>query len=59
MPQKPPRFLTTLALIVLWLALYFLWVAVRPTEPPATARPARPSGSTTTTTTGPLFKFKP
>jgi hypothetical protein len=44
-------------LAALWLALYFLWVAVRP-EPVATTRP---TGSSTTTTNlvPPLFKFKP
>jgi hypothetical protein len=57
MPSKPPRLLPTLALIALWLALYFLWVVVRPNEPAAPTR----SGATTTTTTTlePLFKFKP
>jgi hypothetical protein len=58
MPQKPPRFLPTVALAVVWLAIYFLWVAVRP-EPTTPTRPTRPSGSTTTTTTEPLFKFRP
>ena len=57
MPSKPPRFLPTLALAALWLALYFLWVAVRP-EPVVTARPTGGS-PTTTTTVPPLFKFKP
>ena len=57
MPSKPPRFLPTLALMALWLALYFLWVAVRPAEPTATTRPA--GRSTTTTTVEPLFKLKP
>jgi hypothetical protein len=59
MQSKPPRFLPTLALAVLWLAIYFLWVAVRPAPEPAT--PTRPTkGSvTTTTTTVPLFKLKP
>ena len=56
MPSKPPRFVPTVALAVLWVLLYFVWVAVRP-DPP-TARPAR--GSVTTTTTAPpLFRFKP
>jgi hypothetical protein len=57
MPVKPPRFLPTLALAALWLALYFLWVAVRTTEPAPTTRPT--GRSTTTTTVEPLFKFKP
>jgi hypothetical protein len=57
MPSKTPRFLPTLALVALWLALYFLWVAVRP-EPVATTRPTGRS-TTTTTTAVPLFKFKP
>jgi hypothetical protein len=61
MPPKPPRFLPTLALAVLWVALYFIWVAVRPTEPTTTTQtPGRTaSSSTTTTTVPPLFKFKP
>ena len=60
MQPKPPRFLPTLALAVLWLALYFLWVAVRPTPPATPTRPTGRSASTTTTTTAPpLFKFKP
>ena len=62
MPSKPPRFLPTLALAVLWLVLYFVWVAVRPTEPiTATRSPGRTAStsSTTTTTVPPLFKFKP
>jgi len=62
MPSKPPRFLPTVALAVLWLVLYFVWVAVRP-QPPATtiSRPAGRSAPTTTTTTTapPLFRFKP
>jgi hypothetical protein len=60
MPSKPPRFLPTLALAALWVALYFVWVAVRPTEPvTATRTPGRTATSTTTTTVPPLFKFKP
>ena len=61
MPSKPPRFLPTLALAALWLALYFVWVAVRPTEPTtATQTKGRTAtSSTTTTTTPPLFKLKP
>ncbi len=59
MPSKPPRFLPTLALAALWLALYLLWVAVRPTEPTtATQTPGR-TASSTTTPVPPLFKFKP
>jgi hypothetical protein len=58
MPRKPPRFLPTLGLIALWLALYFVWIAVRP-EPVVVARqPARPASSTTTTVPA-LFKIKP
>lgn len=61
MPSQPPRFLPTVALAVVWVLLYFVWVAVRP-EPPATT--VRPGGrvvttTTTTTTTPPLFRFKP
>jgi hypothetical protein len=62
MPSKPPRFVPTLALAVLWLALYFVWVAVRPTEPTtATKTEGRTAttSSTTPTTTPPLFKLKP
>lgn len=59
MPSKPPRFLPTLGLAVVWLLLYFLWVAVRP-DPVATTRPTSGRAATTTTTTAPsLFKFKP
>jgi hypothetical protein len=62
MPSNPPRFLPTLALAALWLVLYFLWVAVRPTEPATTTRtrggiPA--TQSSTTTTAPPLFRLKP
>ena len=61
MPSQPPRFLPTVALAVLWLVLYFVWIAVRPE--PVTTTPTRPSGrsatTTTTTTAPPLFKFKP
>jgi hypothetical protein len=63
MPSKPPRFLPTLALAVLWLALYFVWVAVRPAAEPGTATQTRGrtavTSSTTTTTVAPLFKLKP
>jgi hypothetical protein len=62
MPSKPPRFLPTLALAVLWVALYFVWVAVRPSAEPTTATQTRgrtAATSTTTTTAPPLFKFKP
>ena len=60
MPSKPPRFLPTLALAVLWVALYSLWIAVRPTETTTTRtqNPGR-TASSTTTTVPPLFKFKP
>ena len=60
MHAKTPRFLPTLGLIALWLAVYFLWVAVRPepvATPPSTARTT--TTSTTTNTVPPLFKFKP
>jgi hypothetical protein len=61
MPSKPPRFLPTLALAALWLALYFVWVAVRPEIVPTTTRTeGRTATSSTTTTTIPsLFKLKP
>ena len=58
MPSKPPRFLPTLGLAVVWLLLYFLWVAVRPEAQVTTTRPAT-GRATTTTTVPPLFKFKP
>ena len=57
MQPKPPRLLPSLGLVVLWLALYFLWVAVRPTPPVVTTRPSKVA--TTTTTVPPLFRFKP
>ena len=62
MPAKPPRFLPTLALAVLWVALYFVWLAVRPTTEATTATQTRgrtATSSTTTTTVPPLFKLKP
>ena len=59
MVQKPPRLLPTLALAALWLALYFLWLAVRPTGPAPITRQTGRSSVTTTTTAEPLFKFKP
>jgi hypothetical protein len=63
MPSKPPRFLPTLALAALWLALYFVWVAVRPTAEPTTATQTKgrtaTSSSSTTTTTPSLFRLKP
>jgi hypothetical protein len=59
MPSKPPRFLPTVALAALWLALYFLWVVVRPTEPTTATRSPGRTATSTTTTVPPLFKFKP
>jgi hypothetical protein len=63
MPSKPPRFLPTVALAALWLVLYFLWVAVRPTVEPTTATQTkgRTAATSSTTTTAPpsLFKLKP
>jgi hypothetical protein len=59
MPSKPPRFLPTLALAALWLAFYFLWVAVRPTEPTTETRAPGRTATSTTTTVPPLFMFKP
>jgi hypothetical protein len=60
MVSKPPRLLPTLALAALWIAFYVLWLAVRPTDPAVTPRPAGQSSTTTTTTAvGPLSKFKP
>jgi hypothetical protein len=48
-----------LALAALWLALYFLWVVVRPTEPTTATRSPGRTATSTTTTVPPLFKFKP
>jgi len=62
MPSKPPRFLPTLALAVLWVALYFVWIAVRPATDATTGTQTRgraAASSTTTTTAPPLFKLKP
>jgi hypothetical protein len=61
MPSKPPRFIPTLVLAALWLALYFVWVAVRPAVEPTTTTQTRGRAETssTTTTAPPLFKFKP
>ena len=62
MSSKPPRFLPTLALAVLWLTLYFVWVAVRPTEPTTATQTkgrAATTSSTTPTTAPSLFKLKP
>jgi hypothetical protein len=63
MPPKPPRFLPTVALAVLWLALYFLWLAVRPDPAAVTQPPERPTPASATTTTSttprPLLKLKP
>jgi hypothetical protein len=59
MASKPPRFLPTLALAVLWVALYFVWVAVRPTETATTTARNPGRTATTTTTAPPLLKFKP
>jgi hypothetical protein len=47
MPAPAPRLGPTLALVVLWVALYLLWVAVKPSEP---APPDRTTATTTTTT---------
>ena len=60
MPAKPPRLLPTLALAALWLTLYLVWMAVRPTEPETTTQtPGRTAPSTSTTTVPPLLKLKP
>ncbi|HYH49738.1 MAG TPA: hypothetical protein VEG38_09335 [Acidimicrobiia bacterium] len=59
MASKPPRFLPTLALAVLWVALYVVWIAVRPTTEATTATQTRGRTATTTTTVPALFKFKP
>ena len=61
MRPKPPRFLPTLALAALWLALYLVWLAVRPTEETTVARTrgSTPAAESTTTTAPSLFKLKP
>lgn len=60
MPPKAPKFIPTIGLAVVWIALYFLWVAVRPEAVvETTTRQPGASGSTTTTTVPSLFKFKP
>ena len=46
MPSPPPRLAPTVALAVLWLALYLLYLSVKPEAP---ASPER-DGATTTTT---------
>ncbi|MDQ3945013.1 MAG: hypothetical protein M3357_07680 [Actinomycetota bacterium] len=47
MPNPPPRLLPTVALAALWLALYLLYLSVKP-DPPA--QPERDQTATTTTT---------
>ncbi len=59
MPRNPPRFVATVALAVLWLALYFVWLAVRPEPAVITRQSGRPASVTTSTTVPPLIKFKP
>ena len=61
MPSTPPRFLPTVALAVVWVALYFVWIAVRPTTEATTATQTkgRTATSTTSTTVPALFKLKP
>ncbi|HET9770591.1 MAG TPA: hypothetical protein VFS16_06865 [Acidimicrobiia bacterium] len=59
MPRQPPRFLPTVALAVLWIALYFVWIAVRPQPAVVTRQSGRPASATTSTTVPPLIKFKP
>jgi hypothetical protein len=46
MPSSPPRLAPTVALAVLWVALYLLYLSVKP-EPPAS--PERDGRATTTT----------
>ena len=58
MSSKPPRFIPTLMLAALWLALYFVWVVVRPTEP-TTATRTEGRTATSSTTTPSLFRLKP
>ncbi len=59
MPRHQPRFLPTVALAVLWVALYFLWLAVRPEPAVVTRQSGRPAPATTSTTAPPLIRFKP
>jgi hypothetical protein len=60
MARQPPRFLPTVALAMLWIALYFVWIAVRPEPASVTRQSGRPAPATaTTSTTVPPIKFKP
>ncbi len=59
MPRHPPRFFPTVALAVVWLALYVVWIAVRPDPAAITRQSGRPASPTTSTTLPPLIKFKP
>jgi hypothetical protein len=45
---SPPRLGPTLALAAVWVALYLLWLAVRPEEVVTVDRPSRPAATTTT-----------
>jgi hypothetical protein len=42
---------------MLWIALYFVWIAVRPEPAAVTRQSGRPAA--TSTTVPPLIKFKP
>jgi hypothetical protein len=59
MSRTPPRFLPTVALAALWLALYFLWLAVRPESVVVVTRQSGRPAAATTTTVPPVFKLKP
>lgn len=50
MTTASPRFATTLLLIVAWLAIYLLWLSVRPSENPSEIVPREPTSPTTVTT---------
>ncbi|MGH9003534.1 MAG: hypothetical protein ACRDYV_10430 [Acidimicrobiia bacterium] len=47
MPSPPPRLAPTVALAALWVALYLLYLSVKPDAP---ATPSGRDGRTTTTT---------
>ena len=62
MPGTPPRLAPTLALAVTWLAVYLLWLAVKPDGEVKTTTKPGTVVSTTATTAKPLvppIRLKP